>query len=287
MCGGMGSSMKQRLISSAIGLIILFAALALFDTMVPNVAIALIAAMGVWELLHATGCTKNKTLSTLSLAFALLVPFLSSSIISSHLVLICFAYVAALFLVLLRCHDTLHIQEIALALTFSLLVPFSLTTMLYMRDHLGTALGIFYALLVFGSAWLSDSCAYFAGRAFGKHKLAPVISPKKTVEGAVGGVLGAMVTVPLLLWGFALASAAFGAPLRINFVRLIALIPFFSVFSIVGDLSASIIKRQFGVKDYGSIMPGHGGIMDRFDSALMVAPLVFIVCRYFPVAALA
>lgn len=276
--------MKQRILSSVIGLLLLFAALALFSTIVPNIAIALIAALAVWELLHATGCTKNKALCVLSILFSALVPFLSFTFMVRHLMLICFAYVAGLFIVFLSFHNTLHIQEVAMAFMFSLLIPFSLTSLLYLRDGFGTAPGIFYTMLTFGSAWLSDTCAYFAGRAFGKHKLAPVISPKKTVEGAIGGILGATVLVPAMLWLVVQGLSMAGFSIAIYPLRLICLVPFFSGISIVGDLSASVIKRQFGVKDYGSIMPGHGGVMDRFDSVLLVAPLVFIVCRYLPLA---
>lgn len=276
--------MKQRILSSVIGLMLLFAVLALFSTIVPNIAIALISALAVWELLHATGCTKNRVLCVLSVLFSAIVPFLSFTLMVRHLMLICFAYVAGLFIAFLCYHSTLHIQQIAMAFMFSLLIPFSLTSLLYLRDGFGAALGLFYTLLTFGSAWLSDSCAYFAGRYCGKHKLAPVISPKKTVEGALGGIVGAMVLVPLLLWGLSLVLAALGMPITIYYLRMECLIPVLSSISIVGDLSASIIKRQFGVKDYGSIMPGHGGVMDRFDSVLFVAPVVFIVCRYLPLA---
>lgn len=276
--------MKQRILSSVIGLLILFAALVLFNTIVPNIAIAFISALAVWELLNATGCTKNKILSALSIVFSAVVPFLSFTAMVRHLMLICFAYVAGLFIVFLYYHAKLHIQEVAMAFMFSLLIPFSLTSLLYLRDRFGTALGIFYAMLTFGSAWLSDTCAYFTGRFCGKHKLAPVISPKKTVEGAIGGVVGAMILVPVMLWLISLGLAALGMPIHIRFPQLICVIPFFACVGIVGDLSASVIKRQFGVKDYGSIMPGHGGVMDRFDSVLLVAPLVFVVCRYLPLA---
>lgn len=278
--------MKTRLISALIGLAILFAALLLFETIVPNIAISLIVTLGVWELLHATGCTKSKTLTVAALLFSAIVPFFTTNLMMRLFVPICSVYVFVLFLLLLSKHDKVHIGQISTAFMFSLLVPFSLTTLLYMRDRLGGPLGIFYVLVVFGSAWLSDSCAYFAGRAFGKHKLAPVISPKKTVEGFIGGIVGGTITMILLLWGYSLLLGALGISMTVYYGRLFACIPIFSVVSVVGDLSASIIKRQFNVKDYGSIMPGHGGIMDRFDSALMVAPLVFMVCHYWPLALL-
>lgn len=274
--------MRQRVISAIIGLLLFIAVMALFGTIVPNIAIALLAGMAVWELLNATGCAKNKLLCLLSLAFAVAVPFLSFTVMVQHLMLICFAYILGIFFTLLYYHNTLSIQQASMAFMFSLLIPFSLTSLLYLRDRLGIAQGIFYTFLTFASAWLSDTFAYFTGRKWGKHKLAPIISPKKTVEGAFGGIIGSMAGTSLLLWVVSFILEAAGMPIRISFPQLLCVIPPLSAISIAGDLSASVIKRQFGVKDYGSIMPGHGGVMDRFDSVLLTAPLVFLISRYFP-----
>lgn len=277
--------MKQRLISAMVGLIILFSALGMFETIVPNIAIALISAAGVWELLHAASCTKaSKSICAFALVFAAAIPFLSYVYATRLLVLICYGYILALFITLLRTHNRLHVRDMAMAFMFSLTVPFSLVTLIYMRDYYGVWIGLFYALLTFGSAWLSDTGAYFAGRLFGKHKLAPHISPKKTVEGAIGGAVFSMITVPLVLWIYSLiATHLLGAPqFTIRYLPLVLLMPILSGLSILGDLSASIIKRQYQVKDFGSIMPGHGGVMDRFDSVLMVAPMVYIISRMLP-----
>lgn len=122
-----------------------------------------------------------------------------------------------------------------------------------------------YIWLVFIFAWGSDTCAYFAGMFFGKHKLIPEISPKKTVEGAVGGVLG---TVALTL----VFARYFQEPNPMYFIPL-AMIG--SSVSQIGDLFASAVKREFGIKDYGNLIPGHGGILDRFDSILFTAPLTY------------
>ncbi len=122
--------------------------------------------------------------------------------------------------------------------------------------------------LVFLSSWIADTCAYFTGRFLGKHKMAPVLSPKKTVEGAVGGIAGSAVSGVLFalivehgsfLWQFALICGA-GA-----------------VISIFGDLAASAIKRDNDIKDYGSLIPGHGGILDRFDSVIFTAPVIYFL----------
>ena len=125
-----------------------------------------------------------------------------------------------------------------------------------------------YIWLVFIIAFCTDIFAYFTGMLIGKHKLCPTLSPKKTIEGAVGGMVGAMVFS--VFFGHFFLEA--GHALDIRFV-LMALIG--SVMAQLGDLSASAFKRQMGIKDYGNLIPGHGGILDRFDSVLFVAPYLY------------
>ena len=156
------------------------------------------------------------------------------------------------------------------------------------EDMAATALGIIYVPFLFHFAVLIDECdyaknyiwlifiiafgtdifAYFSGMLLGKHKLCPTLSPKKTVEGAVGGMVGAMVLS--LLFGFFFLEE--GHAFNFWFV-LMALIG--SVIAQLGDLSASAFKRQMGIKDYGNLIPGHGGVLDRFDSVLFVAPYLY------------
>ena len=125
--------------------------------------------------------------------------------------------------------------------------------------------------LVFLSAWGNDTLAYCAGRLFGRHKMSPLLSPKKTIEGGIGGVLGAGLLGALyglagqhfivadsgLIWTFAVICAAGG------------------LISVVGDLGASAIKRNYNIKDYSNLIPGHGGILDRFDSIIITAPVIY------------
>ncbi len=132
--------------------------------------------------------------------------------------------------------------------------------------------GILRVLLVFAGSWVCDTAAYVTGMTLGKHKLAPVLSPKKSVEGAVGGVAGSALVGGLLAYltgrsipAFVLAAAAA------------------AVLSQLGDLFASGVKRNKGIKDYGQLIPGHGGILDRFDSVIVTAPAVYLVCRLFKV----
>ncbi|MBM7613696.1 phosphatidate cytidylyltransferase [Alkaliphilus hydrothermalis] len=119
--------------------------------------------------------------------------------------------------------------------------------------------------LIFITAWATDTCAYFTGVFFGKRKLCPVISPKKTIEGAIGGLVGSIVI-----------SGIFGYLFLADHLLVVLLIGLIgSILSVFGDLTASIIKRYVEVKDYGNLMPGHGGVLDRFDSILFTAPVVY------------
>lgn len=137
--------------------------------------------------------------------------------------------------------------------------------------------GHYLVWLIFISSWGSDTCAYCIGVLFGKHKLAPVLSPKKSIEGAIGGILGAS----FITLGFGLILQQLQViPLhRVGIWVLIVAIG--SIFSQIGDLSASGIKRNFDIKDYGKLIPGHGGILDRFDSVFFTAPFIYYLCFYF------
>ncbi|GHU43548.1 phosphatidate cytidylyltransferase [Clostridia bacterium] len=130
--------------------------------------------------------------------------------------------------------------------------------------------------VVFIASWGSDTCAYCAGSLFGKHKLVPILSPKKTIEGAVGGVMGSLMIT--LLYSLYLRQQMDFSLRHILFLMAIAGVG--SLVSMIGDLAASAIKRNYDVKDFGTILPGHGGIIDRFDSVILVAPLVYFLSLY-------
>ena len=128
--------------------------------------------------------------------------------------------------------------------------------------------GKFIVWLIFLCSWGCDTCAYCVGMLIGKHKMAPVLSPKKSVEGAVGGVAGAA------LLGVAYAAAIHGPMLEYALICAIG-----ALISMVGDLAASAIKRNQGIKDYGKLIPGHGGILDRFDSVIFTAPIIYFLAK--------
>ncbi|MDD3360246.1 MAG: phosphatidate cytidylyltransferase [Hespellia sp.] len=138
-----------------------------------------------------------------------------------------------------------------------------------------TGAGSFLVWLVFLCSWGCDACAYCVGVLFGKHKMAPVLSPKKSIEGAVGGVVGAAILGAV----YALAVDYFGgvdvSPLAFAGICVVG-----GLISMVGDLAASAIKRNYEIKDYGKLIPGHGGILDRFDSVIFVAPIIYYLLTW-------
>ena len=178
---------------------------------------------------------------------------------------------------LLRAHTALPFQVLCVSAFAALVVPLFLTALvrLQMMDN-----GRFLVLVPCVIAFTADSGAYFIGRAFGNHKLAPIISPKKTVEGAVGGaacaVLGMIIYALILRFGFGFS---------VNYLYAAIYGLFGAVGSIIGDLFYSCVKRQVKIKDYGNILPGHGGVLDRFDSMSVVAPLVEAFMLLIPFAA--
>ena len=138
--------------------------------------------------------------------------------------------------------------------------------------------GGYFIALVFIASWATDIFAYFFGSFFGKHKLAPLVSPKKSIEGAIAGTIGG--TLSFVLYGY-LVETFFGAT-SVNYVYLAISGFILAIIAQIGDLSCSLIKREYGVKDYGNLFPGHGGVVDRFDSVIAISTILMVICTFFP-----
>lgn len=167
-----------------------------------------------------------------------------------------------------------NIVDIALTLFAPLYVGLLISFIIILRE---AEYGSFLVWLIFISAWGSDTCAYFTGCLIGKHKLAPVLSPKKTIEGAVGGAVGAGLIAFLYTYIYTLFAFQ---EMRANMLLIVGIVILSAILSQFGDLAASAIKRTLDVKDFGYIFPGHGGVLDRFDSILFVAPFIVIVLQF-------
>lgn len=262
--------MKTRIITGVVCGALLIGIL-LLPPLVTYCAFALIAAVAVWEMFGVLGVRSHLLLTAASMALALATPFFGWFGNPLFIGVTVAAYLLLLIANQLFCHETLNVKDTGVAVFMTMLLSVGISAVAYCRTV--NDYGLFYLLLCLFIAWMSDIGAYFAGSFFGKHKLCPKISPKKTVEGFIGGWLfsvGATV-------GFAYLYDLLVLPEGVHPVYWqIAVLAFVMCpLSVVGDLFASVIKRQTGAKDYGNIMPGHGGMMDRFDSVLFIAPLVF------------
>lgn len=165
-----------------------------------------------------------------------------------------------------------HGREVMAACFSFLYAPVMLSFLFLTRE--GFLTGNYLVWFIFLCSWGSDTCAYAVGVLIGKHKMTPKLSPKKSVEGAVGGIAGAALLCALYVYLVERYAAmpVFG----ISAGAAAALGAVGAMVSMVGDLAASAFKRDYGIKDYGKLIPGHGGIMDRFDSVIVTAPLIFI-----------
>ncbi len=267
--------MKTRIISAFVGLILFFLVFLSFNTYVFNAIIGAIAVIGVYELLKATGINKHKALTVISLVLTALIPFYSLLNIDGLIPVVLLVVLFMFFGVFLIGNTKLMIDKIALALFCALTVSIAFSMLIFIRDKFADN-SYFYVILVFAISWFADTGAYFTGCLIGKHKLAPVISPNKTVEGAIGGVVASILLSCLYAYICSLISH-----IQINYLYICIVAGIGSIVGMLGDLTASSIKRQYGVKDFGNLMPGHGGVMDRFDSVLFVAPLVYVFSQFF------
>lgn len=269
--------MKTRVIAAAVLLPLLLICVLALPKIVTAVLFGLMAALAAYELLYSTGLVQHPRLVGYSMAMALLVSLWSYFDYGYAVALIgVLLFTALLFGEMMLSHVKLRFEKIAICFVAGLLVPFLLTSLV--RIH-GVKLGRFYILIPFVLAFLSDTGAYFAGRAFGSHKLAPVISPNKTVEGMIGGVLAAMLGMILYTLIMQLCFQ-----MKVNYLYALVYGLIGSVGAVFGDLCFSVIKRQTGIKDYGNLIPGHGGILDRFDSMMIVGPLAEAMLLLIPVA---
>lgn len=271
--------MLKRIISALVGCVVGITALILDNFYIYLGLLSVFSAIGVWELIHAVRCDKHKFITWFCVVFAFgeiplfvieaLRPYRFVAFLSLVMILVC----AMLF-----GHKKTTFVEISCCGAATFVIPMAMSCILSTRYvYEGYLPGVYLLVFLLFCAWLADSGAFFVGTFLGKHKLCPEISPKKTVEGLIGGILtvGVAVTIQALVYNNLLPST-----IKMNYAVIIPVGMAASVMGVLGDLSASVIKRQYDVKDFGNVMPGHGGILDRFDSVLFVAPFVYVVFSY-------
>ena len=273
--------MKVRTITSAILLAITIPILLLSEYLVYPIALALVSLAAIFELFRVIGVHKYWVISVPAYVLSMALP-LSSYFVGSEgrieyllfVAIAIFAYLLYVMSVAVFSKGEIvssKSAEVFMSFTYVVASFTSLCTIRYINH------GMLCFLLVFLTAWGSDAMAYIVGSLIGKHKLIPDVSPKKTVEGSIGGVLCSM----LLCMAYGLVIELI-TEYTANYLTLAITGLILAVVSQIGDLIASLIKREYGVKDYGNLLPGHGGIMDRFDSILAVSTPLMVICIIFP-----
>ena len=265
-------SLKPRLITAAIGIpsIILVLLLGEFIPWTISIVFSILCVIMTIEVLSARKLHNDIAIVISCVLFAFVFPLL---ITTQYKLIPVYAFVLAMLLILIVKNQKITFADISFAFTCISLIVFGMCSMLLTSNYLGGKISFVFCLCV-GVAWISDCGAYFAGVLLGKHKLCPSISPNKTVEGFFGGLLLGLLSGVVIGGAFMLIYRDFA----VNFIALIILGLLGSLVSVLGDLTFSLIKRSCGIKDYGSIFPGHGGFLDRADSVIFVAPLVYLFC---------
>ncbi len=269
--------MKTRIITAAVAGSLILTAIFLPWTIVLTTVTSIIAAIAVYEIFSVTGMLRHRGLESVAIVFAIAAP-LFSHMSGAAVGITCAAYVLLVAALLMMYRDEVSVKRMVAVFALSLFVALSLSCLSYLRSVPSprNGDGVFYVLLTLVMAWLNDSGAYFVGIFLGKHKLCPRISPKKTVEGLVGGIACSLIFSVFTAWCYQLVL---GDAARVSYGGVLVLALICAPLAVVGDLAASVLKRVCKVKDFGNLFPGHGGMMDRFDSLLFVFPVSYFAAR--------
>ncbi len=242
-----------------------------------EVAIAALICVCVTEALTCTGCVTKKRLLIPSLVYGAAVPlsFLLQDFLYPHrspyfgVIIISFLYLVFLFIILMMNFEKTKFSEATVAMFVTFVITCFLSNIILIRrieNH-----GFFFMVLcIVCSAWCTDIFAYLTGILIGKHRPFPQISPKKSVEGCIGGAVFSIVVYFLFCFIYQRITGA-----SINWLLVLLYSFCCTVIGQIGDLSFSYIKRSYGIKDFGKILPGHGGILDRMDSLIFIAPMFY------------
>ncbi|MBQ7347927.1 MAG: phosphatidate cytidylyltransferase [Clostridia bacterium] len=275
--------MKTRIITAIVACCILLPVLIFSDTPALPGAMALCALIAVYEMVSCIGLKKAYVLNIPLYIYALGFPFFiryaaNIELIRQVTLAVCLVTALYFFSVLTFSHGKYKLADISICFITVFYILAGFNSIMILRDYeLG---GKYVYLTVFLGAWITDTFAYFCGMLFGrggKHKLIPDVSPKKTVEGSIGGIIFCMIGMVV----FGVIINHISDTLHANYLFLVLGGFLASVVSQIGDLCMSVIKRTYGIKDYGKLFPGHGGMLDRFDSVIAVSIVLAAFCSFF------
>ena len=270
--------MLKRTITGLVAIAVLIPALIFSGTIVFPVAIAVVGIISIYEIFKCLGISKKTLFVVPAYIAAFVFPFLLRYMQSSTQVAIIAAICALMYLVytfahIIWSHGKFAFNNGLTAYVLVIYILFALNAIIYIRDY--DNIGKYIYLLIFIGAWITDIFAYFTGMFLGRHKLIEDVSPKKTIEGSIGGIL--FCALSFVAFGL-IVDYFFNMSANIIFLAVSGII--ISIISQIGDLIMSVVKRHYGIKDFGKIFPGHGGVLDRFDSILAVSLGITCVCMF-------
>ena len=287
--------MKTRILTACVCVPMAVAVLwlAVYFPWMFTVTLLALCFIGIHEALKTAGADSVKIIYAPCFAYGavvLLAPYITDKVKMYGAVMAAsMVFLFVMFGILLKKHSVLRIEKIctSMILTMFVAIPFMVLELIFgvsLKSDCGAsahAVGLALTVYCLVVAWMADIGAYFIGRAFGKHKLAPVLSPKKTIEGSVGGFVISMIFSVGVAYLY--SDVFHGTPNGVNFLNLTIITAICILMSMFGDISFSTVKRQYGIKDFGTLLPGHGGVLDRFDSVLFVCPTFFMLNYLLPV----
>ena len=272
----MKRNMMKRLLGAMIGLVILIIVMISKSIFVFNFALMIICILGVYEFYHAFQQKGHHPIVLFGYGAAVCLFLVNTKSILSYdmLRVALIEMVPILFFIMfsvsLLSKGKVGVMDVAVTLMGVIYIPFFLMFLTLTRQLIN---GEYYVWFIFGGAWFTDTFAYLIGRRFGKHKFSK-ISPNKSIEGVIAGILAAAVFFGV--YTFFLIQKGIG---NFSIIIMVFMGAFLSIVSQVGDLIASSMKRYCEIKDFGKIMPGHGGVLDRFDSIIMLSPFLYILLQ--------
>ena len=272
--------MKQRIITGALFAIFMIAVAVLSGTYIYPFVFTLFSVIGTIEMLSCIGTRNSLRTAVPSIIYALVCPIVAYNFRYGVLFAVTMCFMVIMLMSLVFKNENVKTEDVCTTFTMVAYVAICFSSLIRLRyvttgvgTDTGETIGQYFFLLVFVAAWITDTFAYFTGFFFGKHKLCPKISPKKTIEGSIGGTL--FCVIAFLVYGIIISKVH--PDFQPNFIGLAVVGLCMSVLSQIGDLLASVIKRTYGMKDYGNLFPGHGGVLDRFDSVLILAPFLLLL----------
>lgn len=273
--------MKTRIITAVVAILILLPVLIFADYPVLPIALSLVSLIAVFEMLRCIGLHRAWVISVPLYLLALALPICIRLLSRAELVKVAFAAIVCLlfyfFAILLFSHGKYKPADLSVCFMTVLYILIGFNAILYVHDHVYG--GEYVYLIAFIGAWITDIFAYFCGMLFGrggKHKLIPDVSPKKTVEGSIGGIVFCILSMMLYGWIVSKIEPSLDANVAVFAVAGLLI----SIVSQIGDLCMSLIKRTYGIKDYGKLFPGHGGMLDRFDSVIAVSAVLLVITSF-------